>query len=88
MFPNGAALQILCQRLDLCTKSLMRVGFGATLRYKTNSACKSLILKALLHGSFLAAAFQALDFSGCVRLHRQAINKVIHSRGLIPINCF
>jgi hypothetical protein len=88
MFPNGAAVQILCQTIDLCTKSLMRATFGNKRRYKSHSARKSLILNALLHGSFSTPLFQAFDFAGDLGGHRPAINKVIHRTHLAQIKFF
>jgi hypothetical protein len=79
MFPNGLALQILCQLWDLCTKRQGPPIWPHGSCYKSSSDVKLLILKGLPDCRFSGHLSQALDFPGLAGQRRQTINKVIHT---------
>jgi hypothetical protein len=79
MFPNGLALQILCQMRDLCTINGDRRVEPDDVCYKTHSDAKLLIFNGLHGCTFSGHLSQALDFSGFGGRQRRTINKVIHT---------
>lgn len=78
MFPNGLALQILCQMHDLCTKHEDLQIWPDSLCYKSHSDAKSLIFNDLASCTFSRHLSQALDFSRLDQQRKLTINKVIH----------
>jgi Zn-dependent protease len=84
MFPNGLALQILCQTRDLCTKREGLRVWPNGLCYKSHSNAKLLIFNSLPVCTFSGHLSQALDFSRLGGRRRLTINKVIHTFSSIP----